>query len=242
MKIPNRYVLAAVLGGGILTILQPTEVHAEKLPIKSSGVVQFINPANEEVYLDSADLVYLQNEIDELQKLYEPKLVTAYNNGYSDGQAKKSGPTVKHQYHVHVDANGKSYANGTTLYATSNPGGCFVGAGHTHNACGACPYHTVYHPEEGHDETYICSWRATGNVENAGMLGVCPYHPTESYTWEHWGGYSAACGHTETTYVVDSPAWTETIYDCGSPTNTWRLGCGKSTSTIINTTLTFYPE
>ena len=40
---------------------------------------------------------------------------------------------------MHKDGDGNEYDDGAVLYSTTDPGGCFVANGHTHNKTGTCP-------------------------------------------------------------------------------------------------------
>ena len=63
-----------------------------------------------------------------------------YIRGYADGFANASdGISVEYIYHMHKDGDGNEYDDGAVIYSTTDPGGCFVANGHTHNKTGTCP-------------------------------------------------------------------------------------------------------
>lgn len=164
-----------------------------------------------------------------------------YEQGYIDGYSKITDSVdIEYQYHKHVDGEG-NVSTQDIVYSLNNPGGCYSAVGHTHHKTGTCATHVVYHPEVSHTETVRCTWSASGKVENGGMLGTCPNHPSQSYCNDVGGGYYVAgCNGTKTVKIVDSAAFNETVYDCGSPVNTWKIGCGKNTSTIESATIIFH--
>lgn len=147
---------------------------------------------------------------------------TYYNKGYVDGFAAKqtSVVAIEYKYHTHVDDNSNDYTNGTILYTEEEPGGCFIGNGHVHNKTGTCPKHTG---------TKTCGGRYSQGDDD--------------YTGET--GTYAICGSCGKVKGIDYEGRTckeqvsYTIWDCGSPTNKWILGCGKTTETIESALVVF---
>ena len=130
---------------------------------------------------------------------------TGGGGGYYGG--KKGDPV----YHKHVKGNG-TLSSGT-IYSTSNPGGCYVGSGHKHNATGGCDSHT-----EGEYEGCSCSSCVCPQYSGTGSSTIC-----ENCGHGHHVG---RCGAGESSG--------HTVYDCGSPTNTWKIGCGKTEGVYID--------
>lgn len=129
---------------------------------------------------------------------------------YTDAEKNptKSGSYTKPVYHTHTGGNGG------TIYSSTSPGGCYRAAGHTHNALGRCST-TEVTVEERHSVVTGCPR---------------PHDPTAVVD------YCTGCGkewgaHTGPSYHVCG-SHKETRYTCGSPTNTWVVGCGKNSSTI----------
>ncbi len=157
--------------------------------------------------------------------------------GYADGLDKIISDNITYIYHQHLDKDGNR-CDENVIYTTENPGGCYIASGHTHNKTGTCASHQVYHPEVSHTETVRCTWSASGKVENGGMLGTCPKHPSQSYCNDVGGGYYVAgCNGTSSVKIVDSAAYNETVYDCGSPVNTWKIGCRRTANVTIDAVL-----
>lgn len=225
MKRLRAFLAAMIVGGGIFTFTSLPAVNAaspaRSSDLSSSGVLRVVNPTSEEVLIDSADLVYLATEIDKLEDEYTSKLTVAYNTGYTDGQVKKAGPTITHIYHQHVNGNAQ-VVSGATVYSTTNPGGCYGNGTHTHNMTGTCPTHT----ERVSDGQCGCT-----HSQESGTCSVC-HHPAHS-------GSSSSTGDSHG-YCHATKYKNSTVYDCSGYANTWELACGKTTSTIIQTILTYY--
>lgn len=138
--------------------------------------------------------------------------------GYSDGYTSNlNNVTIEYIYHKHVDGNGN--ASSTTKYSTTNPGGCYVAAGHTHNATGTCATETyTYEETQGHAWTTLSDGQAQ-------QCTRC--------------GYINSAGGSPYMKCPVKAIKTGTRYACGSYTNTWVIGCGKSTSTIETATIKY---
>ena len=116
-------------------------------------------------------------------------------------------------YHAHKTADGV-IGNGN-VYSETVPGGCFtVASGHTHDVVTACSKTPVYNHScdsgcgsyqyEYCDRCDYCIMASCGGCK----LGTAYYHSNNKVL----AGYN---------------------YTCGSPTNTYTAGCGKTTSTIV---------
>ena len=139
-----------------------------------------------------------------------------YNAGYADGYAQMTdGLSIEYTYHVHTGEVGMdTIPDGYVYYSPDDPGGCFTAAGHEHNKTGNCPYHenkrTVTHNHYLSDQ------------------GWCPHCGRVEYCAPERGKDHDCSYHV-----------TDTIYDCGSPNNVWKLGCGKTTEWIESATIVF---
>lgn len=118
---------------------------------------------------------------------------------------------VQSSVHHHCRSSGLSDG---TLYTTSNPGGCYKSAGHTHDKTGTCSKTANYeHSCDGGcgSETYTayddypCYACNIGSEHNP---GPCRGH-VRTRSW-----------HSQNQVI------TGYSYSCGSPTNTWKIGCG----------------
>lgn len=147
----------------------------------------------------------------------------AYQRGWEDGSTENdSDVELQCTYHVHVDGNGDGpIEDGNIIYTKSNPGGCYKGAGHTHNKTGTCPPGSKY-------TLAVDSYTEYEN-HHVGFRYFCSYcnkvtHTAEYDTWE-------AAPH------VSTIACPNTHYGCESPTNTWKIGCGKKAGQIESVTM-----
>lgn len=131
-------------------------------------------------------------------------------------------------YHTHVkgfetyDADTDTYVNTiepssvSPMYTTTNPGGCYKASGHTHNKTGTCPTHQIT-VKDRHSVVTGCPR---------------PNDPTAVVDYctgcgKEWGAHTGPSYHECSTHK-------ETVYDCGSYTNTWVLGCGKKEGVSID--------
>lgn len=148
-----------------------------------------------------------------------------YTSGYADGYANNlENVSIEYTYHKHVDCNGN--ASSATIYSTTNPGGCYVSSGHTHNATGTCPTHTTT------TSTYCGSWKLVEITEEGWHMYQCTGCNSKRLqtTANSDGGWGYG------THYVDT---SNTVYDCGSPVNTWIIGCGKSETSIESAIIKF---
>lgn len=139
-----------------------------------------------------------------------------YNKGYAEGYAQSiNSVAISYTYHKHTNGNGDIVTK-ATVYSSAAPGGCYIAAGHKHNAITTCSTTTTKTKK-----THTHSMHA----------GTCPHcgHVTHEGDTDSNGYANHSCTYTSTT----------TSYTCGSPTNTWKLGCGKTESTIESATIIF---
>lgn len=142
---------------------------------------------------------------------------------YSDGaihhhtgsSATGGGCYTKPLYHHHLDANGKAIENSAITTSTTK-GGCFTVAYHVHTS--SC---SRYHTHNGGCYN-ICTCSAADDPLVGTGSGLCRCgHP------QHGTG---TCGVRTGLKCGNSPANT---YGCGNlPVTGYRIGCGKTTSTI----------
>lgn len=152
--------------------------------------------ADDEVYITSQDLINLANDVDRLEDLI-------------DGLQCKDNPNIEYTYHYHH--KGDESASSNTIYSYDNPGGCYRGAGHTHDKTGTC---------SSYEYQSKCNWIHTAPDENPDG-SECPYHGiTYTYAYDEFNGTKWL--HTyKCSYKRDVKEYT-----CGSPTNTWTVQCG----------------
>lgn len=143
---------------------------------------------------------------------------TYYNLGYTDGYKDHvpDNAHIEYYYHEHTGDSGKDpIPDGDTYYSTNNPGGCYTKSSHTHNKTGKC----------GTKRVFCC------NAENLGSHHYNADLNEQEYTWKcrnngnTWVGNIAAGDHYKSEYT------------CGSPKNTWKINCGKTTSTIVGASI-----
>ena len=105
--------------------------------------------------------------------------------------------------------------DGRTLYAAYNPGGCYGGSGHTHNATGSCRYESGRR-KCGHWDC-ILNTGDTQRFQCSGCGARAEQHDdTSGNGWgmgDHYVNYE--------------------YYACGSPTNTWNVKCGYQQGQIV---------
>ena len=136
-----------------------------------------------------------------------------YSKGIADGLSKAN---VDYVYHKHVDGNGNP--SNTVLYTTTNPGGCYVSGGHTHNKTSTCSTQTV--KQDRWYSSYYVDNGDGGGYQQCGC-GECSYRQDADMPFSH--------NHPVST----------TVYSCGNPPNTWKIGCGKTEQSIEYATIKF---
>ena len=144
---------------------------------------------------------------------------TLYNQGYTDGyNAKIDGAYITYNYHKHV--NGKNeVVSQSTVYSTSNPGGCYRSAGHEHNRTGSCPSH-MESVDFTHEHWVSGTW---GDNIWCPHCGFCSTFEIGTHgRWHHCVFYGE-----------------KRVYTCTFPANSWTIGCGKTTSTIESANIVF---
>ncbi len=157
----------------------------------------------------------------------------AYAQGFKDGVDKTmENAQITYIYHRHIKGDGTESEN--TIYGYDAPGGCYVSAGHTHNVTEGCPvseYPTTM-------VSVPCgSFRYGGEDENGNTYYVCDVCGTTANKYGANDGENDGGEHYRGVEITD---YDHPIYGCGTPVNTWRLGCNKTTSTIESATITFY--
>lgn len=163
----------------------------------------------------------IDNDIapDDVTKVY------VYNGSSNDSNGSSTGYDV--HWHSGNGITSHKLANEfPTVYATSNPGGCYAGNGHTHNKTGDCPY-------DDHTD-YDCQCTFDGEGGTCGHhLHVCKKCGAYVIRWEG----NCTCPWTnkhDTSHGNHVWEGGSKKYMCGSPTNTWVLGCGKSNGQILD--------
>ena len=141
----------------------------------------------------------------------------AYQSGIEDGAAGNGEEVdIQYTYHAHTGNSGKDpIPDGDVYYSNTNPDGCYTAAGHTHNMAGTCTTKQVSQRQE-------CGCRLKYNEHlNGDNCYVCHH--------SHFGRdgvYPAYCNFPVTRTITE--------YTCGSPTNTWEIGCNKKAGQIVS--------
>ena len=121
---------------------------------------------------------------------------------------------IQYTYHRHVDGNGVEITSSTT---SSTSGGCLTHGYHSHNS---------------NCKNSCTITKSVGYTSNE--TGVTTYHIVEKHS---------SCGQATSTYSTtnkDTGTSTHEYYVCGnSPVNTYKIGCGKTESSIESATITF---
>ena len=107
---------------------------------------------------------------------------------------------------MHKDGDGNEYDDGAVIYSTTDPGGCFIASGHTHDKTGSCA--------KGYcgGSTYTIETKRDGRWITCSKCLSCGVE-----------GYAGSTGGGTCTNVV---------YKCDGSINTWKIGCGMSTTSI----------
>lgn len=181
-----------------------------KSNIKSHGVFVGQSNTGDEVVLNATDLYYLADQLDVLEQTIK-------------GLSLQQNASIEYVYHSHKYGNGTA-ATSSIIYATTNPGGCYRNAGHTHNKTGTCSYTTT---TTNGPHYYV----ATDHYDGNNVYKKCIYCGN--------GGYSYNNVHEGASGSCSANVSTTTTYTCGSPTNTWKINCGKTTSSIDEAHIVF---
>lgn len=150
----------------------------------------------------------------------------AYKKGKEDGEdGDGEDIDMDYSYHIHRDGTGEEVTKDKErVYASSDPGGCYVPAGHTHNQTGSCPkverMVTMESKTEYTRENGTKFWRAKYKCNHCGK------------TWTS-SEYEESSSVPETQPCPDEPH-----YICGKATNTWKIGCGKENGDIESVVIT----
>lgn len=148
--------------------------------------------------------------VEAIKRLAEGKFQEGLEQSTGQGNVK-----IIYTYHKHVDKNGKQYSDDNNIYSTTDPGGCYVAAGHTHNATSACSQ-----SQGGH------SLKATNWSGNAPYM-QCEYCGEGHYSWDfvEEGDYDKWANGT---------CKANRHYSCGYPVNTWKVNCGRKALTTVD--------
>lgn len=159
----------------------------------------------------------------------------SYQRGLEDGMAGECEDVdIQYTCHEHVGNGESGWEDGHVFYQSNSPEGCFAAGGHTHNGTGTCSYTII---------NTTCKWRAS---LPPGVLGqpVCDKHGSGT-DYEEWlRKYAWSNKDDPGGYVIfgcDYPI-TMTSYTCGSPTNTWRIACGKEAGQIESATVVIHSD
>ena len=141
-----------------------------------------------------------------------------YNRGFADGYAEKMDDAhIEYIYHEHTgNSNLDVIPDGHTVYTTTSPGGCYKDAGHTHDKTIEC------------SKSYCGGWKE--HIHNSASDGI------EMGDGHLFCQDRCAICHGEWSWGDDNNC-KNINYKCGYPTNTYKVNCGKSTSTMVGATI-----
>lgn len=141
--------------------------------------------------------------VEAIKRLAEGKFMEGLEQSTGQGNVK-----IKYTYHKHVTSNGAEYENDNAIYSLTNPGGCYVAVGHTHNKTGICgTTQETYKDQCGCYKTYNADY------------SDCPY-------CYHAHGGGGVCERE-----VEK---TRTVYACGNPVNTWMPNCNRNAGKTVD--------
>lgn len=128
-------------------------------------------------------------------------------------------------HHVHHIGNGSASAG--TRYASSNPGGCYGGAGHTHGQLGqvCLETYTYTYYEKVVSGSCDCSSCSCPDKEGTGSSTYC------SHCGHHH--HEGRCGALYYDNVERTGTSTRLVCN-NSPSNTWTVQCGKTEGVTID--------
>lgn len=232
----NNKILCLLLAVGVLFTLTCVGVNAATPArsgnIKSHGVFHSYDVNGNDILLDSADLYFLANQLDGLEDTI-------------NALSRDNNANVSYVYHNHVDAVGDVNHN-SVVYSNTNVGGCYVPSGHTHNALGACSTTTTTVQAR-------CGTLCTTKVSEHWYWDGCDWHPhlqeaAKQYRCPvcgfdnrvSWGRHEAE--PMDPVYCSNTVTKTVTVYACGSPVNTYVLGCGRREGEIESAVVSFSPS
>ena len=146
-------------------------------------------------------------KIEEIGEYYIHVLTT---DKYGRKKETVKGPIViAENYHQHTD--GTQNTTSTTIYSSTALGGCYVAAGHTHNKTKTCS-----------TEKYTYTQKCGAKVKVVSDADGSVYAECTSC------GKEWTADGNEPNYCPEAVTKTGTRYNCGSPINTWKMGCGKT--------------
>lgn len=152
----------------------------------------------------------------------------AYKRGIEDGEkGDGDGIEMEPTYHAHAGNGESGWSDETVFYQTENPGGCYVGNEHTHNKTGSCSKRLE--ECQGYCNFSMGCWHndesfMSQSGEGCWICQFCGKHR------RGWSGSADRDGHTSCDNTV-------TVYTCGSPDNTWKIGCGKKAGDLESVTV-----
>lgn len=152
----------------------------------------------------------------------------AYLQGFADGSGLVQDDHIEYIFHKHTGNSGKDpIPDEDVHYSNTDPGGCYVDAGHTHNATDTCPK----------TESRNISFVGSGTHNDGTNKVYCDYKCNNcEHQWRiTWASWADAPANKE--YVKECPRCYNMVYSCDNSINTWELGCNKSTNTVIGATI-----
>ena len=145
-----------------------------------------------------------------IQEIGEYYLHVLTTDKYGRKKETVKGPIViAENYHQHTD--GTQNTTSTTIYSSTALGGCYVAAGHTHNKTKTCS-----------TEKYTYTQKCGAKVKVVSDADGSVYAECTSC------GKEWTADGNEPNYCPEAVTKTGTRYNCGSPINTWKMGCGKT--------------
>ncbi len=173
--------------------------------------------------LDSDDLRYLAVQIDGLEDTV-------------DALSLQSNANIVYEYHHHADKDGNLYPNDSeVLYTVTEPGGCFVASGHTHDKTDVCPVTESISWKEGcNDKGWAPRNHAAGYNPDGSTIWACRVCGSTNPHGAGLGGWCKDTGaHAQITHVKN----------CGNqPVNTYKIGCHRRENEIVSATVEFSPS
>lgn len=234
--------------------------------IKSRGVFVGTN-GTDEVVLDSADLRYLAGQLDTLETMVNALSMNTggnivydyHHHAKGDGTLSQStlyttanpGGCYRSAGHTHDKTGDCSYTWSPNTYhvhsgSPTSGGGCYTHAVHGTVTC------TVYesgcfNSYTGDDGLEHCQYtvRHTNCGYGERVLDHSP-HTSDNHrgarSWQQQCETSTITGYTATCGNRPLNAGSQKVYTCGSPVNTWTVGCGWREGEIQSASIQFSPS
>lgn len=148
----------------------------------------------------------------------------AYKKGIEDGEdGDDEDIDMDYSYHVHRDGTGAEVTK-ERVYASSNPGGCYVPEGHTHNQTDSCPQ----------AESMVSRESVTEYTRDDGTKYWRAHYKCRSCL-KTWSSPECDEGSSD---LITMHCPNEPHYNCNGKTNTWKIGCGKENGDIESVVIT----